>query len=81
MKNKKKNKNGLKVNDKVWINKHCIFPYIGMTGIILDINEETTDGDFIFHIKFDVPFESGLDNEYFSPNEVDLYDQPINNNS
>lgn len=73
-----KNINNLKVGDRVRINENCVTDYVGIVGTILDINELTMDGDFIFHIKFDMPMASGLDNEYFAPNEVDLIGEEKN---
>ncbi len=77
-----KNVKGLKVGNKVRINENCCEPYIGHTGVILDIDEEPTHDNFIFHIRFDQPITGinefdgtplvPLDNEYFAPGEVDL---------
>lgn len=67
-----KNINNLKVGDRVRINENCLPEYVGVTGIILNINEKTRDDNLIFHIGFDRPLQGGLDNEFFAPNEVDL---------
>ena len=69
--NRKPRPDDIKVGDRVKINHKCVKDYWDVTGTVLEIDNFCEIDDFDYHIKFDKPLVSGLDNEFFAYKELE----------
>jgi hypothetical protein len=72
------NLRGITTHDYVEI----VFPeeYAGIRGVVDKIGEPMPGDWQTLHIYFDRPMPSGLDNEYFTPNEVKVINRELHAN-